>query len=98
MADNQLKRRLSALINADVVGYSRLMAEDELATVRSLTACRQKIGDVIGEHGGRLVDFAKFDTARPIHVRGDDPPGTGVIHRLRHGGVGLLVRAFPIRR
>ena len=33
------------------------MAEDEVATVRALTACRQKIGDVIGEHGGRLVDF-----------------------------------------
>jgi len=44
-------------ISADVVGYSRLMAEDEVATVRALTACRQKIGEVIDEQGGRLVDF-----------------------------------------
>lgn len=80
MADNQLKRRLSALINADVVGYSRLMAEDEVATVRALTACRQKIGEIIDEHGGRLVDFvgdnllaefsntsAAVECARQIH-------------------------------
>ena len=57
MAEHSLQRRLSALINADVVGYSRLMADDEVATVRALTACRQRIAAVIGENGGRLVDF-----------------------------------------
>ncbi|KPJ78251.1 MAG: hypothetical protein AMJ54_04595 [Deltaproteobacteria bacterium SG8_13] len=57
MAEHLLQRRLSALINADVVGYSRLMADDEVATVRALTACRQRIAAVIGEKGGRLVDF-----------------------------------------
>ena len=33
----QLQRRLAALISADVVGYSRLMADDEFGTVRSLS-------------------------------------------------------------
>ena len=57
MAENPLQRRLSALINADVVGYSRLMADDEVATVRALTACRQRIAAVVDENGGRLIDF-----------------------------------------
>jgi TolB-like protein/tetratricopeptide (TPR) repeat protein len=57
MADRFLQRWLSALINADVVGYSRLMADDEVATVRALTACRQRIAALIAEKGGRLVDF-----------------------------------------
>ena len=57
MAENPVQRRLSALINADVVDYSRLMADDEVATFRALTACRQRIAAVIDESGGRLVDF-----------------------------------------
>lgn len=57
MAENHLQRRLSALINTDVVGYSRLMADDEVATVRALTACRQRIAGVIEKNNGRMVDF-----------------------------------------
>ena len=57
MAENPLQRRLSALINADVVGYSRLMADDEVATVRALAVSRQRIAEVIDDKGGRLVDF-----------------------------------------
>ena len=57
MNEPQLQRRLSALISADVVGYSRLMADDEFATVRSLTACRRRAIDVVEQVGGRLVDF-----------------------------------------
>ena len=57
MNEPQLQRRLAALISADVVGYSRLMADDEFATVRSLTACRQRVTEVVKQSGGRLVDF-----------------------------------------
>jgi adenylate cyclase len=57
MTDDHLKRRLSALVSADVVGYSRLMADDEVATVRTLTACRERVAVVVGESNGRLVDF-----------------------------------------
>ena len=57
VTENTLQRRLSALINADVVDYSRLVADDEVATVRALTTCRQRIAAVVSESGGRLVDF-----------------------------------------
>jgi adenylate cyclase len=41
MASNdQLERKLTAILSADVKGYSRLMAEDEVATIRMLTAYR----------------------------------------------------------
>ena len=50
-------RRLAAILSADVVGYSRLMAEDEDETVRRLTAYRTEITNLIAEHRGRVVDF-----------------------------------------
>ena len=57
MDEGQYKRRLAALISADVVGYSRLMADDEIGTIRALTNCREIIGAVVEKNGGRLVDF-----------------------------------------
>ena len=57
MAESDLKHRLAALLSADVAGYSRLMAEDEIATVRTLAICREKIGALVQEKGGRVVDF-----------------------------------------
>ncbi|MEJ2157753.1 MAG: adenylate/guanylate cyclase domain-containing protein [Desulfobacteraceae bacterium] len=57
MDNGSYKRRLAALISADVVGYSRLMADDDIATIRALTACRDTIGRLIEADGGRLVDF-----------------------------------------
>lgn len=36
MPDNRAKRKLTAILSADVKGYSRLMGEDELATVETL--------------------------------------------------------------
>jgi class 3 adenylate cyclase len=57
MVESDLKHRLAALLSADVAGYSRLMAEDELATVRTLAICREKIGTLVQEKGGRVVDF-----------------------------------------
>ena len=38
MSSEDFDRKLAAILSADVVGYSRLMAEDEEATVRMLTA------------------------------------------------------------
>jgi class 3 adenylate cyclase/TolB-like protein len=49
-------RRLAALMSADVVGYSRLMGEDEPATVRTLTTYRAAIADLVQRHRGRVVD------------------------------------------
>ena len=65
-----VERRLAAILSADVVGYSRLMAEDEAATIRTLTAYRRQISVLVGEYRGRVVDapgdnvLAEFPTAR----------------------------------
>ena len=57
MSEETLKRKLAAILSADVVGYSRLMAEDELATIRTLSAYRDKISAFVQANGGRVVDF-----------------------------------------
>ena len=46
-----------AILHADVVGYSRLMAEDEDATVRLVTAYREEVELLVRQHRGQLVDF-----------------------------------------
>jgi adenylate cyclase len=57
MNNGPFRRYLAALVSADVVGYSRLITEDEIGTIRALTACRNKITEVVKRYGGRLVDF-----------------------------------------
>jgi adenylate cyclase len=51
-----MERKLAAIFSADVKGYSRLMGEDELATVRTLTAYREVMTTLIQAHRGRVVD------------------------------------------
>ena len=50
------KRKLSAILSADVEGYSRLMGEDEDATIRTLTTYRELMATLIQKHRGRVVD------------------------------------------
>ena len=57
MSLDDVERRLSAILSADVVGYSRLLAEDEDGTIRRLTAYREEIDLLLRQSGGRLVDF-----------------------------------------
>jgi TolB-like protein/class 3 adenylate cyclase/Tfp pilus assembly protein PilF len=52
-----VERRLAAILSADIAGYSRLMAEDEDATVRTLSEYREEIGLRVRQHRGRVVDF-----------------------------------------
>jgi adenylate cyclase len=56
MATQDFKRKLTAILSADVKGYSRLMGEDEEATVRTITAHRKVITSVIQKYRGRVVD------------------------------------------
>ena len=56
MATEDFKRKLTAILSADVKGYSRLMGEDEEATVRTITAHRKVITSVIQKYRGRVVD------------------------------------------
>src|SRR5262249_13813921 len=56
MDERPAERKLAAILSADVEGYSRLMGDDELATVRALTESRQIIASAVSRHGGRVVD------------------------------------------
>ena len=57
MAEQTLQRKLAAILSADVAGFSRMMGEDEAATVRKLATCRNLVADVIAKHRGRVVDM-----------------------------------------
>ena len=52
-----MPRKLAAILSADVAGFSRLMGEDEAATVRTLTTCRDLVAAVVSKHRGRVVDM-----------------------------------------
>jgi len=60
MTTEDVKRKLTAIFSADVQGYSRLMGDDERATVETITAYRKVMIDLIQGHHGRVVD-AKGD-------------------------------------
>src|SRR5262245_66493767 len=51
-------RRLAAILAADIAGYSRLMGEDEAATVRDLKADQAVVLPLVGRYGGRIIDTA----------------------------------------
>jgi TolB-like protein/class 3 adenylate cyclase len=56
MALEGFKRKLAAILSADVKGYSRLMEEDEEATIRTITEYRKIITEHVKHHEGRVVD------------------------------------------
>ena len=56
MADEGFKRKLTAILSADVEGYSRLMGDDEEATVRTLTSYREVMATLIQQHNGKVLD------------------------------------------
>ncbi|HZM34845.1 MAG TPA: tetratricopeptide repeat protein [Burkholderiales bacterium] len=58
MSEQELKQRLAAILAADVVGYSRLMAADERATVAALDAARGAFQSQIESNAGRVIDMA----------------------------------------
>ena len=69
MAENQTQRKLTAILSADVKGYSKLMGDDDESTVTTITAYRKIISENIDKHQGRVVDtpgdniLAEFNSA-----------------------------------
>ena len=69
MVNSSLKQRLAAILAADAVAYSRLMAADGQATVEALDAAREVFRTHIQIRQGRVIDMAGdsvlavFDTA-----------------------------------
>jgi adenylate cyclase len=60
MNEEHVRRKLSAILSADVEGYSRLMADDEEATVQTITSYREFMTSIIHTQNGRVAD-AKGD-------------------------------------
>ena len=56
MATQDFKRKLTAILSADVEGYSLLMRDDEEATIRTLTTYRKAMTNLIQKYRGRVVD------------------------------------------
>src|SRR5262245_30656906 len=55
MAEDRVQRRLAAILAADVVGYSRLMGEDEAGTLAALKARRKHVLEpLVNRHRGRI--------------------------------------------
>jgi len=52
----EVKRKLTAILSADVKGYSRLMEMDELGTLRTLNTYKEVMVNLIQKHRGRVVD------------------------------------------
>jgi adenylate cyclase len=53
-----IERRLAAIFAADVAGYSRLMAADEVSTLQALTDCRHILDQTIAGYRGRIANTA----------------------------------------
>jgi len=56
MTEERIKRKLAAILSADVKGYSRLMGDDEVSTVRTIESHRKTMTELILDHRGRVVD------------------------------------------
>ena len=69
MTQDGSKRKLAAIISADVKGYSLLLADDETFTIKTLKEYREIMSYCIGQHNGRVVDspgdnlLAEFSSA-----------------------------------
>jgi len=57
MTKEGFKRKLTTILSADVVGYSRLMEDNEEATIQTLNAYRNSMSTLIQQHRGRVVDM-----------------------------------------
>ena len=66
MAAEGFKRKLTAILSADVVGYSRLMEEADMTTVRNLREYQKVIAGLISQYRGRVVD-SPVDSFKRAH-------------------------------
>ena len=56
MNNEDVHRKLAAIFHSDVVGYSKLMADDEMATISTISEYRDVMAKLIRQHRGRVVD------------------------------------------
>ena len=65
MAEQRINRKLAAILAADVVGYSRLMAADEVGTLAALKRHRELVFDpAVAVHNGRRRSCRRWPVRR----------------------------------
>jgi adenylate cyclase len=85
-----MKRKLAAVLHADVVGYSRLIGADEEKTLTALDASREVFKDRIVGQGGRVIDMAG-DSVLAVF-----PAATAAIKAAREIQIGLSQLVLPM--
>jgi adenylate cyclase len=71
----------AAVINGDVVGYSKLIADNEIETYQTLKAFRAIIESVLEEHGGRIVEFVGDEFLAVVDSAADGVDATVDVQR-----------------
>ena len=56
METERVKRKISAILSADVAGYGRLMGDDEAATVQTVESYRETVSSLVEQYNGHVVD------------------------------------------
>ena len=91
MDSDSFKRKLTAILSADVVEYSRLMSADEVSTVRTITMYREIMASLIKQHRGRVVDspgdnvLAEFSSVVDAAQCAHTPTHRAVVYCVGHG-------------
>ena len=76
MTGDGIEQRLAAILAADVAGYTRLMADDERATIQALESARSVFREHVSANQGRVMDtagdsvLAVFETAAGAALAG----------------------------
>ncbi len=83
-----VERRLSAILSADVVGYSRLIAEDGEETLRTLTAYREQLAVLVRQHHGRVDSalHAQGAAGHQLLIRTQQHDPWRILRTSRRGG------------
>ncbi len=92
----EVRRRLAAILAADVVGYSRLMEADEPGTLAALTAHREELIELkTAEHEGRIVKLMGEDEAGTLAALGAhrEAPIEPKIAEHEGGDIGIEARS-----
>ncbi len=88
--EERVQRRLAAILAADVVGYSRLMGEDEEATLATLKSYRSVIDELIQTHDGRVFggagDSVIAEFASPVEAPKSNSNSTSATPTCRTNG------------
>lgn len=57
MTESSVRRKLRAILSADVKGYSGMIGEDEVSTYQTLTSHLESIRSIISEHNGQVFSL-----------------------------------------